>query len=167
LPTVQVVGVTPLPPRNPAEILALYAWDDNLVDVTDVIEAQKIKFTPSALSSVNCYNATAKRRSFYGVPYLQASLLNHIWRPLVEKAGANAEDIPKTWDARYDSVAWNIAVLDEAQAIKNASAKKGKHPDRFGNTFKQPTAPTKIDNSEIAGSRFESIIMDDGFHSPV
>jgi multiple sugar transport system substrate-binding protein len=88
--------------NNPAEILALYAWDDKLVDVTDVIEAQKIKFTPSALSSVNRYNATAKRRSFYGVPYLQASLLNHIWRPLVEKAGAKAEDIPKTWDARYD-----------------------------------------------------------------
>jgi multiple sugar transport system substrate-binding protein len=36
------------------------------------------------------------------VPYLQAGLLNHIWRPLVEKAGAKVEDIPKTWDARYD-----------------------------------------------------------------
>ena len=36
------------------------------------------------------------------MPYLQASLLNHIWRALVEKAGAKVEDIPKTWDARYD-----------------------------------------------------------------
>jgi multiple sugar transport system substrate-binding protein len=29
-------------------------------------------------------------------------LPNHIWRPLVEKAGYKIEDIPKTWDAFYD-----------------------------------------------------------------
>ena len=28
--------------------------------------------------------------------------LNHVWRPLVEKAGYKIEDIPKTWDAFYD-----------------------------------------------------------------
>src|SRR6202790_4622918 len=28
--------------------------------------------------------------------------MNHIWRPLVEKAGYQMEDIPKTWDAFYD-----------------------------------------------------------------
>jgi len=70
--------------------------------VTDIVEPYKANFTPSALSSVHCYNATAKKRRFYGMPYLQAGLLNHIWRPLVEKAGAKIEHIPKTWDARYD-----------------------------------------------------------------
>ena len=29
-------------------------------------------------------------------------LPNHVWRPLVEKAGYKMEDIPKTWDAYYD-----------------------------------------------------------------
>ena len=28
--------------------------------------------------------------------------MNHIWRPLVEKAGYQIPDIPKTWDAYYD-----------------------------------------------------------------
>ena len=28
--------------------------------------------------------------------------MNHIWRPLVEKAGYQMEDMPKTWDAFYD-----------------------------------------------------------------
>jgi multiple sugar transport system substrate-binding protein len=28
--------------------------------------------------------------------------MNHIWRPLVEKAGYQMSDIPKTWDAFYD-----------------------------------------------------------------
>src|SRR5205085_40271 len=34
--------------------------------------------------------------------YNQGTLPNHVWRPLVEKAGFKMEDIPKTWDAYYD-----------------------------------------------------------------
>jgi multiple sugar transport system substrate-binding protein len=43
-----------------------------------------------------------KKRSFYGVPYTCAVRPNHIWRPLVEKAGYTMEDLPRTWDAFYD-----------------------------------------------------------------
>ena len=36
-------GVVPdLFPNNPVETLALYAWDNKLVDVSDVVETQKI-----------------------------------------------------------------------------------------------------------------------------
>src|SRR5215831_1026923 len=28
-------------PNNPGEIIALYAWDDKLVDLTDIVETQK------------------------------------------------------------------------------------------------------------------------------
>jgi hypothetical protein len=37
-----------------------------------------------------------------GCPYNQNVFTNHIWRPLVEKAGYKIEDIPKNWDAFYD-----------------------------------------------------------------
>jgi len=87
---------------NPAEIIALYAWDDKLVDVTDVVETQKEEYTETALLNTYCYNAVTKKRSFYGVPDTTAVLPNHIWKPLVEKAGYKIEDIPKTWDAFYD-----------------------------------------------------------------
>src|SRR5246500_4382123 len=40
--------------NTPAEIIALYAWQDKLVDVSDVIETQKDEFTESALLSANC-----------------------------------------------------------------------------------------------------------------
>jgi multiple sugar transport system substrate-binding protein len=40
--------------------------------------------------------------SYYGVPYTVGASMNHIWRPLVEKAGYQMEDIPKTWDVFYD-----------------------------------------------------------------
>ena len=96
-------GVVPDVLQNtPAEIIALYAWADKLVDVTDVVETQKSLYTPTALQTVNCYNSIEKKRSFYGVPYTVGCQTNHIWRPLVEKAGYTLEDLPKTWDAFYD-----------------------------------------------------------------
>jgi multiple sugar transport system substrate-binding protein len=88
--------------NNPGEIIALYAWDDKLVDVSDVVETQREEFTETALINVNCYNNVQKKRSFYGVPLTIDVLPNHIWQPLVEKAGFKMEDIPKTWDAFYD-----------------------------------------------------------------
>src|SRR5215472_4333555 len=87
---------------TPAEITALYAWEDKLVDVSDVIESQKEEFTETALLSAYCYNSVDRKRSYYGVPFTTDVLPNHIWRPLVEKAGYKIEDIPKTWDAFYD-----------------------------------------------------------------
>jgi multiple sugar transport system substrate-binding protein len=87
---------------NPAEIVALYAWQGKLVDVTDVVDTQKAELSQTALLSAQCYNNVTKRRSFYGVPFTGAVLPNHIWKSLVEKAGYKIEDIPKTWDAHYD-----------------------------------------------------------------
>src|SRR5215468_11578192 len=52
--------------NTPGEIIALYAWSDQLVDVTDVIETQKPQFAETALLTVNCYNNVKKARSFYG-----------------------------------------------------------------------------------------------------
>src|SRR5207237_10408067 len=74
-------------PNHPPEIIALYAWDDKLVDVTDIVETRREEYTETALLNTYCYNNVEKRRSFYGVPYTTATLPNHIWRPLVEKAG--------------------------------------------------------------------------------
>ena len=88
-------------PNNPAEILALYAWDDKLIDVSDVVETQKEEYTETALINTYCYNSVTKKRSFYGAPDTTACLPNHVWKPLVEKAGMKIEDIPKTWDAFY------------------------------------------------------------------
>ena len=84
---------------SPTEAITLFAWDGKLVDVTDVVDTQREEYTETALLSAYCYNSKEKKRSFYGVPYTTATLPNHIWRPLVEKAGYKMEDIPKTWDA--------------------------------------------------------------------
>jgi multiple sugar transport system substrate-binding protein len=87
---------------SPVEAIALFALEDKLVDVTDVVETQKPLYTETALQTAFCYNKATQKRSFYGVPYSQSVLMNHIWRPLVEKAGHKIEDIPNTWNAYYD-----------------------------------------------------------------
>ena len=73
--------------NNPGEIIALWAWEDKFVDVTDVVNTQKEEFTETALLSAYGYNNVKKERSYYGVPYTQGGLINHIWRSMVEKAG--------------------------------------------------------------------------------
>src|SRR6267143_590812 len=96
-------GVVPdMFPNQPGEVIALFAWDDKLVDVTDVIETQKSQYIETALLNAYCYNNVEKKRSYYGVQFSNDVLPNHIWRPLIEKAGYTLEDIPKTWDAFYD-----------------------------------------------------------------
>jgi len=96
-------GVVPdLFQNTPAEIIALYAWQDKLVDVSDIVETQRKEYTETALLTVHCYNNVEKKRGYYGVPYTVGASMNHIWRPLVEKAGYSMEDLPKTWDAYYD-----------------------------------------------------------------
>ena len=88
--------------NSPQEVHALYAWDDKLVDVSDVIETQKKDYTEAALATAYTYNNEKKARSYYLVPYQTSALPNHVWKSMVEKAGYNMEDLPKTWDAYYN-----------------------------------------------------------------
>src|SRR3954454_23740267 len=73
-------GVVPdLFQNTPAEIIALYAWDNKLVDVSDIVETQREEYTETALLTARCYNNVEKKRSYYGVPYTVGASMNHIW----------------------------------------------------------------------------------------
>jgi multiple sugar transport system substrate-binding protein len=104
--------------QSPNELIALLAWDDKLLDVTDVVETQKEEYTEAALLNAYCYNNVEKRRSFYGAPDISAASPNHVWRPLVEKAGYKVDDIPKTWDAYYDFFK-DVQKKLRAQGVRN------------------------------------------------
>jgi len=80
----------------------LSAWDDQLEDLSDVIETQKSQFTPTALSAVNAYNNATKKRGYYMIPHRMAVIPFHVWKSLLDKAGYKPADIPKTWDAFID-----------------------------------------------------------------
>jgi len=80
----------------------LNAWDDKLLDVSDIIETQKSQFSEIVLLGRHLYNSAKKERSYYGVPMKAASTTFHIWQSLVDKAGYKMSDIPNTWDAFFD-----------------------------------------------------------------
>jgi multiple sugar transport system substrate-binding protein len=86
----------------PETILPQFAWNDQLTDVTDVVEAQKSKLSATALDCASFYNSAQKARSFYLCPVKQACAPFHIWGDLVEKAGFKLSDAPTTWDAFWD-----------------------------------------------------------------
>jgi multiple sugar transport system substrate-binding protein len=96
-------GVVPdLISNTPPETLPLQAWDDKLLDVTDIVEPLKAKMLPISADSAYCYNNVTKKRAYYGIPYQGSVVPFHIWRPLVEKAGFKESDIPDKWDAFID-----------------------------------------------------------------
>jgi multiple sugar transport system substrate-binding protein len=80
----------------------LNAWDDKLLDVSDIIETEKSQYSDVVLLGRHLYNNVKKERGYYGVPMKSASVTFHIWQSLVEKAGYKMSDIPNTWDAFVD-----------------------------------------------------------------
>jgi multiple sugar transport system substrate-binding protein len=79
------------------QIIPQNAWDDKIVDVSDVVETQKAQYKSTVLLASQYYNNTSKKRDFYFVPYKTAVVPFHVWIPLVEKAGYKISDAPKTW----------------------------------------------------------------------
>src|SRR5580765_568994 len=78
------------------------AWNDQLEDVSDVVESQKAEFLETALNSARLYNAKQKKYSYYGVPTKGSSLMISVWLPLLQEAGFAVTDMPDTQDKFYD-----------------------------------------------------------------
>src|SRR5262249_11023767 len=83
----------------PVTVIPQNAWNDKLVDLTDVVETQKPQYHPTALLAAQYYNNVTKKRSFYYAPYTTSVSPFHIWNSLIEKAGYNLADAPKPWAA--------------------------------------------------------------------
>jgi len=84
------------------EFPSLQAWDDKLLDVSDIVETQKKDFVPISVESCHLYNSVTKSRGYYMIPMKISGWPFHIWGSLVEKAGYKISDLPNTWDAFLD-----------------------------------------------------------------
>ena len=81
------------------QFIPLNAWQDSLLDLTDIVEGQKQHYLENVLASMHLYNSKTKQRAYYGVPMKTFATPFHIWGSLIEKAGFKPADMPKTWDA--------------------------------------------------------------------
>lgn len=78
------------------------AWNDKLLDLSDIIAENEKHYSKVALLSTNLYNKKEKRRAYYQAPIKTSSCPFHIWGDLVEKAGYKMSDIPNKWNERWD-----------------------------------------------------------------
>ena len=82
----------------PETILPQNAWDDKIVDVSDVVAPYESQLSETAKQCSTFYNRATKKRSYYICPIKQGATPFHIWGDLVEKAGLKMAEIPKDWD---------------------------------------------------------------------
>ena len=82
----------------PSSILPQNAWDDKMIDVSDVVKPYESQLSETAKLCSTFYNKATKARSYYLCPIKQGATPFHIWSDLVEKAGMKMSDIPKKWD---------------------------------------------------------------------
>jgi multiple sugar transport system substrate-binding protein len=86
----------------PSSILPQNAWDDKLVDVSDVVKPFESQLSETAKLGSTFYNKATKQRSYYLCPIKQGATPFHVWGDLVTKAGLDMADAPKTWDGFFD-----------------------------------------------------------------
>lgn len=84
--------------RAEETLIPQWAWQGQLLDVSEVVEVNQERYTKAALKSAQLYNAELKERTIYAVPIQQQSMHVHYWQDLLEEAGFTAADIPRTWD---------------------------------------------------------------------
>ena len=89
------------------------AFENKLVDVTDIVEPVKNLYDPAALETAHYYNNVNQKRSYYAVPIHRAALHIYYWQDLLAKTGRSATDIPNDWDGFWQF--W----LDVGQELKS------------------------------------------------
>lgn len=88
-------------------ILPKLAWQGKLADTSSIIEPLKNSYYPEALNSVNYFNNSRGKRSYYAVPISQQAIHIHYWQDLLEESGSNGGQIPQQWSSFWDF--WQIA----------------------------------------------------------
>jgi multiple sugar transport system substrate-binding protein len=78
------------------------AWDDKLLDLSDIVGKYKSEYNPTVSLDAQYFNNVTKKRGWYIAPYKTACVPFHVWGSLVKEAGYNLADVPKTWNAFWD-----------------------------------------------------------------
>ncbi|NEQ78658.1 MAG: carbohydrate ABC transporter substrate-binding protein [Okeania sp. SIO2C9] len=63
-------------------IIPRLAWNNQLADVSEVIEPLKDLYSESVVSGVNYQNNVAGKRSYYAVPIMQSAIHIHYWQDI-------------------------------------------------------------------------------------
>ena len=79
-----------------------FAFEDKLLDISDVMNPIRNRFTEGALRATEYMNAKTGKRGVYAFPLMQHGVNIHYWLDMVEAAGFKESDIPKQWKPFWD-----------------------------------------------------------------
>lgn len=99
-----------------------WAYEDMLVDVSDVIEPMEDRFQEVALESVYLLNGETGERSYYAFPTQQQTAHIHVWKSLLNEADLSIDDIPMTWN-EY----WNWFCETAQPAVREVTGDRRKY----------------------------------------
>ena len=99
-----------------SSFVALWAFDDRLVDLSGAIGPFANLFDPDGLDRVRMLDGKTGQKALYGLPIGRVSNHVHVWKILLERAGFGVADIPREWNAFWSF--W----CDRVQPAVRASA---------------------------------------------
>jgi multiple sugar transport system substrate-binding protein len=73
------------------------AWRDRLLDLSEIVEPIRDRYTPVALSQVSYRNQVRGERSYYALPLWEADSYIHYWRNLLAEIDLTPADVPTDW----------------------------------------------------------------------
>ncbi len=85
-----------------AIIIPQNAWNDKLLDLSELCDSYKSEYAPTVNLAAQYFNNVTKKRGYYLAPFKTACIPFHIWGDMVQEAGYNMSDAPKTWDAFWN-----------------------------------------------------------------
>jgi multiple sugar transport system substrate-binding protein len=139
----------------PETILPQNAWDDRIIDVSDVVAPYESQLSETAKLCSTFYNRATKKRSYYICPVKQGATPFHIWGDLVEKAGLKMSDIPKNWDG-----VWTY--LKQAQAPLRAKGMRKIYACGLQITTVGPNDGNNLFRHFLIANGGEGIVTPDG-----
>jgi multiple sugar transport system substrate-binding protein len=78
--------------------IAQWAFDDQLVDLTDTVGHFSDIFDPDVLARLTWHHPESGQEALYGLPVGRMINHVHVWKSLLERAGLSLDEIPKTWE---------------------------------------------------------------------
>lgn len=110
---------------NDWQVVPKYAWEDQLADVSDLINELKPRYNEKMLQAGYVFNNKTKKRSYYGIPIEAQTMHIHYWRDLLKEAGMEDDPakIPMKWDEYW-------AYWKKAQ-----DALRKKNPAKYGKLY--------------------------------
>jgi multiple sugar transport system substrate-binding protein len=81
---------------------ATFAFEDKFLEISDVINPIRSRFTDGSLQATEYLNGKTGKRGIYTFPIMQHGVNIHYWLDMLQAAGFKEADIPTQWKPFWD-----------------------------------------------------------------